>query len=293
LQKTFDDGKPHHGEMKLAAFNGRRYQALVWTSPIFSAAGKLLQVLLIFIDITQIQDLKSNLSFLGLMIASISHSIKGVLSGLDAGVYTLDKAISRRDENRTNEGLELVKHMAERIRKITLDILFYAKERELNCSIVDIRQFADDLIETVRPRFTRLGIQLVCDVEKCLGTFFADHGLLKAALVNILENAVDACVVDAKNKTGHRVMLKFECNSDAVGMSVEDNGTGMNSEQLQKLFKVFYSTKGIKGTGLGLFIADKIIRQHGGDIVVESSLGQGSRFCMWLPRKEPNPALPA
>jgi two-component system NtrC family sensor kinase len=49
--------------------------------------------------------------------------------------------------------------------------------------------------------------------------------------------------------------------------------------------KVFYSTQGIKGTGLGLFIAGKIIRQHGGDIVVESSIGQGSRFCMRLPRK--------
>jgi signal transduction histidine kinase len=148
------------------------------------------------------------------------------------------------------------------------------------------------LIETVRPRFARLGIRLVCDVEECAGAFFADYGLLKAALVNILENAVDACVADSKNKADHRVMLKIEYNSDAIGMSVEDNGTGMNSEQLQKLFKVFYSTKGIKGTGLGLFIADKIIRQHGGDIVVESSLGQGSRFCMRLPRQAPKPASP-
>jgi PAS domain S-box-containing protein len=292
MRKTFHDGKPHHGEMTWSSSSGRRYHTLVWTSPIFSAAGKLLQVLLIFIDITQIQDLKSNLSFLGLMIASISHSIKGVLSGLDAGVYTLNRAISLRDEKRINEGLELVQHMAERIRKITLDILFYAKERELNCTTVELRQFAEDLIETVRPRFARLGIRLVCDVEECAGTFFADYGLLKAALVNILENAVDACVADSKNKADHRVMLKIEYNSDAIGMSVEDNGTGMNSEQLQKLFKVFYSTKGIKGTGLGLFIADKIIRQHGGDIVVESCLGQGSRFCMRLPRQAPKLASP-
>jgi signal transduction histidine kinase len=62
----------------------------------------------------------------------------------------------------------------------------------------------------------------------------------------------------------------------------------MTSEQLKRLFKVIYSTKGIQGTGLGLFIADQIIRQHGGDIVVESSLGQGSRFCVRLPRR-PDP----
>jgi signal transduction histidine kinase len=103
--------------------------------------------------------------------------------------------------------------------------------------------------------------------------------------VNFLENAVDACVTDSKEKTGYRVVLKCESNPDAIGMSVEDNGMGMTSEQLKRLFTVFYSTKGIKGTGLGLFIADQIIRQHGGDIVVESSLGQGSRFCVRLPRK--------
>ena len=284
MRRTFHDGKSHHGEMTLPAPSGRRYQTMVWTSPIFSAAGKLLQVLLIFIDVTQIQALKSNLTFLGLMIASISHSIKGVLSGLDAGVYTLGKAISGRDEDRTREGLDLVKHMAERIRKITLDILYYAKERELNCSLIDLRQFARDVIETVRPRFERLGIRLEGDLEKGAGTFTADAGLLKAALVNFLENALDACVADTKGKREHRVVLKCESNPDAIGMSVEDNGLGMASEQLKRLFKVFYSTKGIQGTGLGLFIADQIIRQHGGDIVVESSPGQGSRFCVRLPR---------
>jgi signal transduction histidine kinase/FixJ family two-component response regulator len=291
MRRTFQDGKSHHGEMVLPAPSGRRYQTMVWTSPIFSAAGKLLQVLLVFIDVTQIQALKSNLTFLGLMIASISHSIKGVLSGLDAGVYTLGQAIAGRDENRTQEGLDLVRHMAERIRKITLDILYYAKERELNCSLIDLRPFARDVIETVRPRFERRGIRLESDLEKGSGTFTGDAGLLKAALVNFLENALDACVADARGQREHRVVLKCESSPDAIGMSVEDNGLGMAPEQLQRLFKVFYSTKGIQGTGLGLFIADQIIRQHGGDIVVESSLGQGSRFCVRLPRR-PDPDVP-
>jgi signal transduction histidine kinase len=103
---------------------------------------------------------------------------------------------------------------------------------------------------------------------------------------------VDACVTDAKGKSDHRVLLKVQCGSDAIGISVEDNGTGMTSDQLKKLFTVFYSTKGIKGTGLGLFIADKIVRLHGGDMVVESSLGQGSRFCIRLPSQAPADAAP-
>jgi signal transduction histidine kinase/DNA-binding NarL/FixJ family response regulator len=292
IPKTFQDAKPHHGEMNWVAADGHRYATLVWTSPILSAAGKLLQVLLVFVDITQIRDLQHNLSFLGLMIASISHSIKGVLSGLDAGVYMLNKAISGRDEARIQEGLGLVKHMAERIRKITLDILFYAKNRELNRTRVNLRQFAAEVADTVRPRFARLGIRLVCEVEGGVDEVELDSGLLKAALVNILENAVDACVSDVKGKSDHRVLLKVQYGSDAIGISVEDNGTGMTSEQLKKLFTVFYSTKGIKGTGLGLFIADKIVRQHGGDMVVESSLGQGSRFCIRLPSQTPADKAP-
>jgi PAS domain S-box-containing protein len=288
ISKTFQDARPHHGEMTWAAADGHRYATLVWTSPILSAAGKLLQVLLVFVDITQIRDLQNNLSFLGLMIASISHSIKGVLSGLDAGVYSLNKAISLRDEAGIQESLGLVTHMAERIRKITLDILFYAKERELNRSPVDLRKFTAEVVDTMKPRFARLGIQLVFDVESCTREVEVDSGLLKAALVNILENALDACVADTRDRHDHRVLLNVGCGPDAIGISVEDNGIGMTSEQLKKLFTVFYSTKGIKGTGLGLFIADKIVRQHGGDMVVESSLGQGSRFCIRLP-SQPSP----
>ena len=285
--KTFQDGKPHHGEMTWVTAGGHRYATMVWTSPILSAAGKLLQVLLVFIDITQIRDLQNNLSFLGLMIASISHSIKGVLSGLDAGVYTLGKSMANHDAEGAQEGLTLVKHMAERIRKITLDILLYAKERELNRSRVDMRHFAAEVVATVKPRFASLCIGLITDLDGCTGEVEVDSGLLKAALINLLENALDACLVGSKGKSDCRVLLKIQCSSDAIGMSVEDNGTGMSPDQLKKLFTVFYSTKGIKGTGLGLFIADKIVRQHGGDIVVESTLGQGSRFCIRLPIPPP------
>ena len=75
---------------------------------------------------------------------------------------------------------------------------------------------------------------------------------------------------------------------------MEDNGTGMASEQLKKLFTVFYSTKGIKGTGMGLFIADTIVRQHGGDMVVESSLSQGSlaSACPSMPLRARQPDHP-
>jgi signal transduction histidine kinase len=181
--------------------------------------------------------------------------------------------------------------MAERIRKITLDILFYARERELNPVPLDIRQFAAEVVENVQPRFDRRGVRLVCEFEEPLGGFEADPGLLKAAMINLLDNAVDACSASA-GRPEARVVFRVQAGPERVGMSVDDTGQGMTPEQLRKLFTLFYSTKGIQGTGLGLFIAEKIVRQHGGDIVVESTPGRGSHFCVQLPRRQPAPAPP-
>ena len=85
------------------------------------------------------------------------------------------------------------------------------------------------------------------------------------------------------------IAVATEANADVVGFLVEDNGIGMTPEQLKNLFTVFFSTKGSKGTGLGLFITDKIIRQHGGTITVDSAVGRGARFGIMIPRRAPMP----
>jgi signal transduction histidine kinase len=243
-----------------------------------------MQVLLIFLDITQIRELQSNLASLGLMIGSISHSIKGVLTGLDAGVYLLKRGLAKRDDSQVQSGLEIVGNIAERIRKMVMDILFCAKERELQSERLDIRAFAEELVQTAAPYFSAKGTELVSDFESDLGAFEVDGGMLRSAIINVLENAADACAAkDGDPK--RRVLFHIESNAEAVGILVEDNGIGMTPDQLKNLFTLFFSTKGSKGTGLGLFITDKIIRQHGGTITVDSALGRGTRFGIMLPRR--------
>jgi len=281
---TLQDSKSQHGEMVLIGPNGRRYNMLVWTSPMTTRAGKLMQVLLIFLDITQIRELQSNLASLGLMIGSISHSIKGVLTGLDAGVYLLNKGFSKRDDTQIQSGLEIVRNIAERIRRMVMDILFCAKERELHYERVDIRGFAEEVVQTVKPYFSGKDLELVCDFESDLGVFEVDGGMLRSAIINVLENAADACAVEGGDQT-RQVLFHIESNAEVVGILVEDNGIGMTPEQLKNLFTLFFSTKGSKGTGLGLFITDKIIRQHGGSITVDSAVGRGTRFGIMIPRK--------
>ncbi len=292
LNKTLTDAQSRHGEMSLVGPNGRRFHLLVWTSPISTAAGKLMQVLLIFLDITQIRELQSHLASLGLMIGSISHSIKGVLTGLDAGVYLLDKGFQKRDDSQIESGLDVVRRMVNRMRKMILDILFCARERELQRTTVDIQAFADDAVELVRPKFDGKGIRLECDFKGLPASFDVDADMLRAAVVNVLENAVDACVAQGLYREP-RAVLRIEASDDAVDITVQDNGIGMSAEQLQNLFTIFFSTKGSQGTGLGLFLTDRIIRQHGGQITVESEPGHGSRFHMTLPRYAEDPAQKA
>jgi PAS domain S-box-containing protein len=285
IHKTLKESKPLHGEVALTGPNGRRYNMLVWTSPMTTAAGKLIQVLVIFLDITQIRELQSNLASLGLMIGSISHSIKGVLTGLDSGLYLLNAGLSKHDDAQVQSGLEIVRKIAGRIRKMVMDILFCAKERELQRERTDVRAFAEDVVRTVQPLFSSKNVELVCEFERDLGFFQVDAAMLRSAVINLLENAADACAVEGSAKS-YRTIFGIEANADVVGILVEDNGIGMTPEQLKNLFTIFFSTKGSQGTGLGLFITDKIIRRHGGTITVDSAIGRGARFGIMVPRRK-------
>ena len=104
-------------------------------------------------------------------------------------------------------------------------------------------------------------------------------------LVNVLENSLDACrVVQRESEKAKARSASASCATEPwVIFDVRDNGIGMDRETREKIFSLFFSSKGIKGTGLGMFIANKIVDKHGGDIEVESQPGRGSRFVIRLP----------
>jgi signal transduction histidine kinase len=110
-----------------------------------------------------------------------------------------------------------------------------------------------------------------------------DGGVLASALTNILENALDACIEDNSNKA-HKIIFGVRQDGDDIVFNVSDNGIGMDKETREKMFTLFYSSKGRAGTGLGLFISNKIIEEHGGSILVDSSPGEGSQFIIRMPK---------
>lgn len=228
--------------------------------------------------------MRDHLSSLGLMIGSVSHSIKGLLTGLDGGVYMLDRGFNKDDTDQVGEGLDIVKMMVGRIKNMVLDVLYYAKERELEKSPCEVVAFTEETASIVGPRLEKPPLELVCDFSTDLkGTVFEiDEDQLRAALVNVLENAVDACR-DNTDESHPQIVFRVYPDGHDVVFEIKDNGIGMSDEVQAKIFTLFFSSKSSQGTGIGLFITQKIIHQHGGEISVTSQPGKGTLFLIRIP----------
>ena len=280
--RTFLDGKSYQYGMELADLSGQIVNVLSWTVPIRDEHGEITHVLVMSTNTSQIDELKDHLSSLGLMVGSMSHGIKALLTSLEGGVYMLGSGFSKDNREEIKEGYEVVKQMVGRMRNLILDILFYAKGGELKKEPVDVIEFANDVAMVVEPKMTNGKIRFVKDFDRSLSTFAVDAGMLSTALINVLENALDACVDDTA-KDSHHILFSIRPEKEHVVFSIQDDGTGMDRETRENMFSLFFSAKEKKGTGLGLFITEKIIHQHGGIITVDSEKRKGTLIEIKVP----------
>ena len=283
---TFADGQIHSSEEVVTAKDGRHINILCYTAPIRDPAGEIAAVMEMSANITLVRQLQSQLSSLGLLVGSISHGIKGLLSGLDGGIYLLETGFKKNDLGRVRQGWEMVQRNVDRIRSLVLNVLYYAKDREVQWEAVDVRELVDDVAHIVASRAAQLGVEVRAPAPEAPTTVEADGRAIRALLVNLLENSLDACRADRQKPT-HVVEMRARPEGESVVFEVGDNGIGMDQETRDKAFSLFFSSKGTEGTGLGLFIAQRIARAHGGTIGVESTPGEGSRFTVRLPRVRP------
>ncbi len=228
-------------------------------------------------------ELQDHLAALGLMIGSISHGMKGLITNLEGGLYLVSSGLDKGNLERARQGYAAAREAAGRIRRMVLDILFSAKKRDLKPVPVPVADFADELIALVRPRTGETGIELNCRVDAGAGVMTVDVQNLQAAMINILDNAVDACLAVPDGRQG-RIDFDVQGTGDTVVFSVADNGVGMDAATRERLFTLFYSTKARKGTGLGLFITQRVVHQHGGSVVAAGMPGKGARFTVTIPR---------
>lgn len=286
VAQTFKDGRSHQSEMVVTSRGGEQYHLLISTAPLRNSKGDITRVMEMATNITEIRQLQDHLSSLGLKIGTISHGLKGLLTGLDGGVYEIDTGLTKEDPDRVKGGWGTVKLMIDRIRNMALDILYYAKERDLKWEQVDVISFAEDVALTIQQKTRDHAIEFICDFDPSVGVFEIDASVVRTALINILENAMDACLED-KTDTPKQIIFAAALDGNDIIFTVSDNGVGMDEETRENLFALFFSSKGAGGTGLGLYISNQIVRQHGGTIRVTSIKGKGSDFQIKIPKVLP------
>ena len=284
VKQTFDTGEVHLHEEVVTSQSGKQMNVLVSTMPLLNSDGKIDHVIEMSTDITQIRQLQSKLTSTGLLISSISHGLKGLLSSLDGGFYLVNTGLEKNDQNRVRKGWEIAERNVNRIRSMVLDILYYAKDREPDYQSISASELLKEICGVVESKAKSLGVDLKFSCNHEPAEFEADYKMIRSLMVNIAENSIDACRVDSA-KESHQVSLGVIDDGDKIRFEIADNGIGMDQETREKAFSLFFSSKGTEGTGLGLFIANKIAQEHGGNIEVESEINKGTRFIISLPKK--------
>ncbi len=285
VQETLDDGRPHTREEVVTSLDGKHRNVLVTTAPIPDGAGGTSGVMEMSADITDVRELQDRLTQLGLLIGSVSHGLKGLLNGLAGGMYLVDSGFTKGNEERVMKGWATVHRNVARIRSMVSDILYYAKDRVPSWEPLSAPLIAEEVCGLMESRAKDLEVELIKSVDQTAGEFEADAQAIRSMLVNLVENSLDACRLDNKQSTP-QVVVSLRGLADHVCYEIEDNGIGMDQETQERAFTLFFSSKGT-GTGLGLFISDRIARAHGGTIELESQPGVGTKFVVRLPRVRP------
>jgi signal transduction histidine kinase len=218
------------------------------------------------------------------MIGTVSHNIKGLLTNLDGGLYIARSGIRRNSPSDTSDGLDLLAQNVEKLKQMIMDILMYAKERPTDIRPVPLATFVSEIEQTMALKVSRHAIDFQIRSDQAPDPLYLDAPAMMSALVNILDNAVDACLED-KDKQKHHICLAIFEKDGSLVLEIRDDGCGMDVDTKAKIFDLFFSSKQVKGTGFGLFIARNIIAQHQGTIAVESAKRRGTLFTILLPQK--------
>ena len=264
------------------------------------------------------------LAAIGQTVAGLAHGVKNILNGLKGGVYIVNTALKKgaadwaaenkidysnmfalhlqprslkrivdintereHQQKKLKTGWEMVERNIHKVSDLVLDLLSYSKEREPEYEKYNPNIIADEVCDLMESKAKEYDIDLIRDIDRKMGKIYLDPKGIHSCLLNLVSNAIDACVFDLDTQKQWYVKVRTRReNKSGVVFEVIDNGCGMGEETQSKLFAEFFSTKGTRGTGLGLLVTQKIVNEHGGTMDVVSQLGKGTTFIIRLPGKK-------
>jgi signal transduction histidine kinase len=232
------------------------------------------------------------LATIGETVAGLAHYIKNILTGLRGGMYMVNTGMGKNKPSMLEDGWGMVQRNVERVSDLALDLLRYSKERIPERTVCRPNEIVSEGVELMKDKAKEHRVRLNTVLDPNLKETYLDREGINDVLLNLISNAIDACIYDPTTSKAWEVTVKTKLESDAesgenVLFEVIDNGAGMTDEVKAKLFTRFFSTKAGRGTGLGLLNTQKIVQEHGGDISVKSQAGEGTTFSVRLKAAKP------
>jgi len=261
---------------------GRQLIVNVSATPLVGKDGRVLGRLLIFTDLTERVSLEDQLaqaeklSSIGLLSAGIAHEVNTPLAVITAQAQMLLKQMPLGDERRPT--LEKIIKASFRASEIVNNLLKFSRVSGSEYTELDLNRLIRETLSLLDPmlRTSRVGLSL--QLSQDLPPVYGNYGKLQQVFMNLIMNARDAM------PRGGELTLASEAENSHVRVDVADNGVGIAPDHLKKIFDPFFTTKSTsRGTGLGLAVTYGIIREHSGEIRVESTLGRGTTFRLELP----------
>jgi two-component system, sporulation sensor kinase E len=231
---------------------------------------------------------------LTLLAASVAHEIGNPLNALHIHLQLMERELKKlkssaqknsgAEISRLEQFLEVSKGEINRLDYIITQFLGAIRPAPLQLKMASLNDVVEKTLELLRPEIENRGIEIEMKLARRLSATPIDATQMQQVLVNLIKNASQAM------SKGGTLTLQTGENDDGVWVSVSDTGGGIPQEQINRIFEPFYTTKKT-GSGLGLMIVQRIVRLHGGKIELESRVGKGTTFRIWLPLHERKPKL--
>ncbi|MGA3067328.1 MAG: ATP-binding protein [Tepidisphaeraceae bacterium] len=212
--------------------------------------------------------------------AALSHSIKNILQALRGGADVVEMGLRGNNLPQATKGWRVVERNLDKIYSLTMNLLAYSRPREPKVEQINAKMLIDECLELIAARALEKGVMAVADADPDLPAIPADPDGLHQVIMNLLSNALDAV---EPQKGLIRAVFRYDADNKQAILEVIDNGIGIPPAMMPHMFELFHSTKGNRGTGLGLAVAKKIVEEHDGSISVKSKQGEGATFTIRLP----------
>jgi two-component system NtrC family sensor kinase len=259
----------------------------ITTYAILNEVDIPVQVIIFEQDVTVEKRLEANLiqseklAAVGQLAAGVAHEINNPLSAVIANAQLLRRDLPK-DASDALESVELIETAGLRASQVVRNLLGFARKEQYDFLRIDLNETMLNALALVKHELVMRNIEVETNLEENLPMINASRDHLQSVWINMILNALDSI-----EKDQGKILITTSRSNSEFKITIADNGVGIPADKVSRIFEPFFTTKAPgRGTGLGLSVCHRIIKQHGGYIQVESLVGNGTKFIIIIPDNE-------